>query len=98
MHLFAAKFSWLKLRVCAIDFSLVCNVSDGIWDKFEYDDAVSYVQKRKKKGKSAQQAADALVHEALDRGSTDNCSAISMFFLQLLFFPAKCATILQLYF
>lgn len=52
---------------------------DGVWDHLTYADSVALVSKLKKKGKTAEDAARALVQEALDKGSADNCTAIVVY-------------------
>ncbi|CAM9319592.1 unnamed protein product [Ascophyllum nodosum] len=52
---------------------------DGVWDVFTDDDAVSFVT-RALTVKVEADVADALLQEALDRGSTDNITVVIIFF------------------
>mmetsp|Transcript_12517 Transcript_12517/g.16771 ORF Transcript_12517/g.16771 Transcript_12517/m.16771 type:complete len:243 (+) Transcript_12517:1550-2278(+) len=54
---------------------LIC-ACDGLWDVFNYQDAVDEVQRRRDEGASPQQIAKALVSKALERGGLDNISVI----------------------
>jgi serine/threonine protein phosphatase PrpC len=52
---------------------------DGVWDHVTYDASVQCVSKLKTEGKSAEEAARALVQASLDGGSADNCTAIVVY-------------------
>jgi integrin-linked kinase-associated serine/threonine phosphatase 2C len=52
---------------------------DGLWDTLNYHDAVEIVASARWNQKSANQAADALVKEALDRRTMDNVTCIVVY-------------------
>ena len=53
---------------------------DGMWDKLTYDEAAKYLVNLRKEGKDPKEAAQWLTKKALEKGSTDNVSAIIVYF------------------
>jgi serine/threonine protein phosphatase PrpC len=53
---------------------------DGLWEKVSYERAVRVAQEERVCGRSAQEAAHALVKLALDEGSLDNITVLVVFF------------------
>lgn len=52
---------------------------DGVWDKLRNEEAIQVVRSAKENGLNAQQAARALVEEALKRRTMDNVSVIVLY-------------------
>lgn len=52
---------------------------DGLWDRMSYEYAVDLVSNCRNEGKTAQQTADILVRNAIERGSLDNVTAIVVY-------------------
>eukprot|EP00027_Filamoeba_sp_ATCC50430_P014235 CAMPEP_0168564608 /NCGR_PEP_ID=MMETSP0413-20121227/13343_1 /TAXON_ID=136452 /ORGANISM="Filamoeba nolandi, Strain NC-AS-23-1" /LENGTH=600 /DNA_ID=CAMNT_0008596305 /DNA_START=47 /DNA_END=1846 /DNA_ORIENTATION=- len=52
---------------------------DGLWDRMSYEYAVDLVSNCRNEGKTAQQTADILVQNGIDRGSLDNVTAIVVY-------------------
>jgi len=53
---------------------------DGLWDVVSHKRAAEIVDKVRRKGRSAQEACEALITESLDRETTDNVSVVVVFF------------------
>lgn len=49
---------------------------DGLWDVISYQQAIDFVEEKHKGGLNAQKICEELVNEALNRGSTDNITAL----------------------
>jgi len=66
-----------SMDIDGVEFLIIA--CDGLWDTVEYQQAVDFVAKKRKKGKSPSETAEAIVQEALDRGSNDNVTAIIVY-------------------
>jgi serine/threonine protein phosphatase PrpC len=53
--------------------------SDGLWDRLDYDEAAGLCAEAKKRGLGPEEAASALVKEALSAGSGDNVTCIVVY-------------------
>ena len=53
---------------------------DGLWDRTTYQEAVTFCEEQRQKGKSPTEAAQALVRRAIEAGSLDNVSCIVVYF------------------
>jgi len=53
---------------------------DGLWDKLTYQNAVDFVVKCRKEGKTPSETAQLIVKHSLDLGSLDNVTAIIVYF------------------
>jgi serine/threonine protein phosphatase PrpC len=56
---------------------------DGVWDVLGYQDVVDYVRENLKKEKDPQKVSEMLCQLALDKGSTDNITALIVTFRNL---------------
>lgn len=52
---------------------------DGLFDVYKYDEAVTFIAERRLAGDAPAAVADALVDDALKRGSLDNVTAIVVY-------------------
>lgn len=55
----------------------------GVWDVLGYQDVVDYVRENLKKEKDPQKVSEMLCQLALDKGSTDNITALIVTFRTL---------------
>lgn len=62
------------------DFLIVS--CDGLWDKLSYESAVDLVAQCRNQGKGPEESAQLLVKDSLDRGTSDNVTAIIVFLPQ----------------
>jgi len=60
------------------DGLVVC--CDGVWDVLTGEDAAAHAKEAKEKGEALKDSAKALVKKAFEKGSTDNLSALIVFF------------------
>jgi serine/threonine protein phosphatase PrpC len=53
---------------------------DGVWDVFDYQEAVDFVAKQLTETKNPQKAAEAVARKSLEKGSRDNITALVVTF------------------
>jgi len=69
----------IKMIELTNDDHFIILACDGLWDKVTYQEAVDFVYKVRKNGKSAEEISKAMVKEALERNSLDNITVVVVF-------------------